>query len=46
VHAEGASDSLMGKAKNLVGGVLGNEQMQAEGKAREVKGDTKKAANS
>ena len=37
MHAEGASDSLMGKAKNVIGGVIGNQQMEAEGKAREVR---------
>ena len=37
VSAEGANDSLMGKAKNAIGSLTGNDQMQAEGRAREVR---------
>jgi uncharacterized protein YjbJ (UPF0337 family) len=33
-------------AKKNVGQLFGNDQMQAEGKGREMKGDAKKTANS
>ncbi len=41
----GAAEELGGKLKGAVGKLLGNEQMQAEGKVAEIKGEaTQKAA--
>lgn len=41
---EGAVQELGGKLKNAAGKLIGNEQMQAEGKATELKGEGKQAA--
>ena len=41
---EGAVEELGGKVKHAAGKLIGNEQMQAEGKATEVKGEGKQAA--
>ena len=35
---EGAADELVGKVKAGLGGVIGTEQMQAEGRAKELQG--------
>ena len=43
-RAEGAAEELGGKLKGAVGKVLGNEQMQAEGKVKEIKGRGKQEA--
>jgi len=41
----GAAEELGGKIKGAVGKLIGNEQMQAEGKVAEIKGEaTQKAA--
>ncbi len=37
---------LRRSAKKNVGSLLGNDQMQAEGKGTQMKGDAKKTANS
>jgi uncharacterized protein YjbJ (UPF0337 family) len=39
-RAKGKLDELAGKAKAAVGKAMGNEQMQAEGRARQLKGKT------
>jgi uncharacterized protein YjbJ (UPF0337 family) len=36
--AEGTAEKLGGKIKGAVGEIIGNEQMEAEGKAKEAKG--------
>jgi len=43
-RAEGAAEELGGKIKGTVGKVIGNEQMEAEGKARVLKGEAKQEA--
>ena len=47
-RSEGAAEKLGGKIKRTIGKVLGNEQMEAEGRAKELKGqareETAKAA--
>ena len=43
-RGEGAAEELGGKVKNVVGKVIGNEQMEAEGKAKELKGKGKQEA--
>jgi len=43
-RSEGAAEKLGGKVKGAVGKLIGNEQMQAEGKAKELKGDAKQQA--
>ena len=40
-RGEGAAEKLGGKIKRAVGKLIGNEQMQAEGTAKEVKGAAK-----
>lgn len=40
-RSEGAAEKLGGKLKGAVGKVLGNEQMEAEGRAKELKGASK-----
>jgi uncharacterized protein YjbJ (UPF0337 family) len=40
-RGEGAAEKLGGKVKAAVGSVLGNEQMEAEGRAKELKGEAK-----
>ena len=42
---KGKAEEIKGHVKHGVGSVLGNEQMQAEGKARELKGDARQKAN-
>ena len=37
-RGEGAAEELGGKIKKVAGKVLGNEQMEAEGRAKEVAG--------
>ena len=44
-RSEGAAEELGGKVKNTVGKLIGNEQMEAEGKAKELKGEARQAAN-
>ncbi|TIB42155.1 hypothetical protein E3P86_00488 [Wallemia ichthyophaga] len=41
-YGEGMVDSAAGKIKNVGGAVTGDKQKQAEGAAREEKGDTKR----
>ncbi|MEV5707741.1 CsbD family protein [Actinoallomurus sp. NPDC052274] len=41
--AANTGDKIKGKAKETVGKVTGNEEMEAEGKADQVKGDAKQA---
>jgi uncharacterized protein YjbJ (UPF0337 family) len=41
---EGAAEELGGKIKGAVGHLIGNEQMEAEGKATELKGEAKQEA--
>ncbi|TIA90954.1 hypothetical protein E3P99_01317 [Wallemia hederae] len=41
-YGEGAVDSVAGKAKNIGGAITGDKSKQAEGAAREEKGDTKR----
>jgi len=43
-RAEGAVEEVGGKIKGAVGRVIGNEQMEAEGKATELKGEAKQEA--
>jgi uncharacterized protein YjbJ (UPF0337 family) len=43
-RGEGAAGELVGKIKGQVGKLIGNEQMEAEGKVKELKGQTKQAA--
>ena len=40
-RAEGEAEKLGGKIKRTVGKLIGNEQMQAEGTAKEIKGAAK-----
>ncbi|TMB26550.1 MAG: CsbD family protein, partial [Deltaproteobacteria bacterium] len=44
-RAEGKVNEVVGAVKNRVGAVIGNEQMQAEGKVKELKGEAKQKAN-
>src|SRR6266481_4975144 len=44
-RGEGAAEELGGTIKKVAGKVLGNEQMAAEGKAKELKGEAKQKAN-
>lgn len=43
-RSEGAAEKLGGKLKGAVGAVIGNEQMEAEGRAKELKGQAKENA--
>ena len=43
-RGEGAAEELGGTIKEVAGKVLGNEQMEAEGRAKEVPGEAKQAA--
>jgi uncharacterized protein YjbJ (UPF0337 family) len=40
-RGEGVAEQVGGKIKQGIGKVLGNEQMQAEGKAKELKGEAR-----
>ena len=44
-RGEGLAEEVGGKIKKTVGSVIGNEQMQAEGKAKELKGEARQKAN-
>ena len=44
-RAEGVAEEIGGKIKNKVGAVIGNEQMQAEGKVKELEGEARQKAN-
>ena len=44
-RGEGAAEELGGKIKKVAGQVLGNEQMEAEGRARELKGEARQKVN-
>ncbi len=44
-RAKGAVEEVAGKVKNRVGAVIDNEQMQVEGKAKELKGQARQKAN-
>ena len=41
---EGAAEELGGKIKKGVGSLIGNEQMEAEGRVTELKGEAKQEA--
>ncbi|MCZ2526831.1 CsbD family protein [Streptomyces sp. NPDC059506] len=41
--ADSAAERLKGKAKETVGRATGNEEMEAEGRAEQAKGDIKQA---
>ena len=41
-YGEGAVDSVAGKAKNIGGAITGDKSTQAEGAAREEKGDAQR----
>jgi uncharacterized protein YjbJ (UPF0337 family) len=43
-RAEGAADELVGKRKNGIRRLIGNEQMEAEGIVKEKKGEAKQDA--
>ena len=43
---EGATDSVVGNAKNIYGKVVGDKETEAKGYAQATGGDAKKAANS
>ncbi len=43
-RGEGAAEELGGKIKATVGKVIGNEQMEAEGNLKELKGKSKQEA--
>jgi uncharacterized protein YjbJ (UPF0337 family) len=43
-RAEGAAEEIGGKIKKGIGQIIGNEQMEAEGKVKEEKGDAKQEA--
>ena len=40
-RGEGVAEQVGGKIKQGIGKVIGNEQMQAEGKAKELKGEAR-----
>jgi uncharacterized protein YjbJ (UPF0337 family) len=40
-RGEAAAEKLGGKIKGAVGKVIGNQQMEAEGKAKELQGETR-----
>jgi uncharacterized protein YjbJ (UPF0337 family) len=42
-RSEGVAEELGGKVKKAVGGLIGNEQMEAEGRAKELAGEAKQA---
>lgn len=44
-RAKGVGEELGGKVKGAVGDLIDNEQMQAEGKAKELKGQGRQKAN-
>lgn len=43
-RAEAEAEKLGGKIKGTVGKVIGNEQMEAEGRAKELQGEAREAA--
>ena len=43
-RSEGKAEEIGGKIKGTIGKVIGNEQMEAEGKLKEVKGVAKQEA--
>ena len=43
-RTKGAAEKLGGKIKKGVGRLIGNEQMQAEGRAEEIKGQVRTAS--
>lgn len=44
-RAKGKVEELGGKVKSGVGSAIGNKQMEAEGRADELKGDAHQRAN-
>jgi len=40
-HIEGLTDKVVGKVKKTIGAALDNEQMETEGKLRELEGEAK-----
>ncbi len=43
-HVKGAADKIKGAVKDAVGGVTGNEKLQAEGKADKAAGSARESA--
>jgi uncharacterized protein YjbJ (UPF0337 family) len=43
-HVKGATDNVVGKTKEVAGHVTGNEKLETEGKAEQIKGAVHKAA--
>ena len=43
-HVKGAADKVKGAVKDAVGGVTGNEKLQAEGKADKAAGAARESA--
>jgi uncharacterized protein YjbJ (UPF0337 family) len=43
-RSEGAAEKVGGKLKRAMGSLVGNEQMEAEGQAKELKGAAKEEA--
>ena len=44
-RSEGAAEEIGGKIKKGIGKLIGNEQMEAEGKAKELKGENRQKSN-
>ena len=44
-RTEGKIQEVVGAVKNRIGQVIDNEQMAAEGKVKEIKGEAKQKAN-
>jgi uncharacterized protein YjbJ (UPF0337 family) len=44
-RAQGAAEELGGKIKGAVGAAIGNEQMEVEGRATELKGQARERTN-
>ncbi len=44
-YVQGAVDTVVGGAKNIIGSVTGNTQQEGEGKAQQKGGDAQRAAN-
>ena len=44
-RTKGKVEEIVGAVKNRVGAVVGNDEMQAEGKVKELQGEARQAAN-
>ena len=44
-RGEGVAEEVGGKIKGAVGKLIGNERLQAEGKAEELKGESRQQTN-